>query len=171
MKFSRSDTFAFIAVAAAVLAIAYTLFASSRSIAPPVSDNNTASTAPSVSATASSTGSPPKIEPESETEPTEQGSAAIGVTSRPSEATEGPAVAESDDWGDQAYANERQRVLAEENGLERDPYLDTPVDTSVPPPTDDNIAAKPKGEYFNQIDQQAIFDQAEADGFLEGGAR
>ncbi len=58
---------------------------------------------------------------------------------------------------------ERELILAEENGFGQEIQFDT----SAPPPTADNMTAKPTGEYADQIDQQSILEQAEADGLLE----
>jgi len=58
---------------------------------------------------------------------------------------------------------ERKLILAEENGFGQA----IQVDSSMPPPTAGNVTAKPTGEYADQIDQQSILEQAEADGLLE----
>jgi hypothetical protein len=58
---------------------------------------------------------------------------------------------------------ERELILAEENGFGQEIQFDT----SAPPPTTDNMTATPTGEYADQIDQQSILEQAEADGLLE----
>lgn len=57
----------------------------------------------------------------------------------------------------------RELILAEKDGFGQE----VRIDTAAPPPTGDNMTAKPTGQFADQIDQQSILQQAEAYGLLE----